>query len=170
MTLGKLRLERPLSSVPSKTQYHIHRSYSNLFPSSSLYTPLLDSSATPPVMLSEEIPVLRLDDAVDENQLSNINSDGGLEGTGKFGIVLVHGFGGGVFSWRHVMGVLARQIGCTVAAFDRPGWGLTSRPHQKDWEEKQLPNPYKLETQVNFNSRVSVIWLYFSGRWIGKRS
>uniref|UniRef100_A0A164U7G3 AB hydrolase-1 domain-containing protein n=1 Tax=Daucus carota subsp. sativus TaxID=79200 RepID=A0A164U7G3_DAUCS len=52
-------------------------------------------------------------------------------------------------SWRHVMGVLARQVGCTVAAFDRPGWGLTSRPQKQDWEENQLPNPYKLETQVD---------------------
>lgn len=152
MTLGKLKLERLPSSVLSKTQYHLHRSYSNQFPSSSLYTPLLDGSASPHVLLSEEIPVLRLDDAVDENELSDINSvtlDRGLEGTGKFGIVLVHGFGGGVFSWRHVMGVLARQVGCTVVAFDRPGWGLTSRPRRKDWEEKQLPNPYKLETQVD---------------------
>lgn len=152
MTLGKLKLERLPSSVLSKTQYHLHRSYSNQFPSSSLYTPLLDGSASPHVLLSEEIPVLRLDDAVDENEPSDINSvtlDRGLEGTGKFGIVLVHGFGGGVFSWRHVMGVLARQVGCTVVAFDRPGWGLTSRPRRKDWEEKQLPNPYKLEIQVD---------------------
>ncbi|KAF1002827.1 hypothetical protein AG4045_023688 [Apium graveolens] len=66
-----------------------------------------------------------------------------------FGIVLVHGFGGGIFSWRHVMDVLARQVGCTVAAFDRPGWGLTSRPQKQDWEDNQLPNPYKLETQVD---------------------
>lgn len=153
MTLGKLKLERPPSSVLSKTRYHLHRSYSNQFPSSSLYTPLLDASATPSVLLSEEIPVLRLDDTVDEDELSNVNSgalDRGLEGSEKFGIVLVHGFGGGVFSWRHVMGVLARQVGCTVVAFDRPGWGLSSRPCRKDWEEKQLPNPYKLETQVNF--------------------
>ena len=63
-------------------------------------------------------------------------------------VVLVHGFGGGVFSWRHVSGVLARQLGVTVVAFDRPGWGLTSRPRRKDWEERRLPNPYKLESQV----------------------
>lgn len=47
------------------------------------------------------------------------------------------------------MGTLACQVGCTVAAFDRPGWGLTPRLEKKDWEEKQLPNPYKLETQVD---------------------
>nr|CAB3477759.1 unnamed protein product [Digitaria exilis] len=29
------------------------------------------------------------------------------------------------------------------------GWGLTSRPRRKDWEDKKLPNPYKLESQVD---------------------
>ncbi|KAF6150876.1 hypothetical protein GIB67_020959 [Kingdonia uniflora] len=33
--------------------------------------------------------------------------------------------------------------------FDQPGWGLTSPPRKNDWEEDQLPNPYKLETQVD---------------------
>ena len=47
------------------------------------------------------------------------------------------------------MGCLARQSSCTVAAFDRPGWGLSSRPRREDWEEKELPNPYKLESQVS---------------------
>ncbi|XP_043726300.1 uncharacterized protein LOC122672865 isoform X1 [Telopea speciosissima] len=150
MALGRLKLDKASQTVPSKTQYHLHRSISNQFYSSSLYDPLLDDSATSPVYLSEEIPVFSLDDGDGERALPNLVSmDGDAERTGKFGIVLVHGFGGGVFSWRHVMGVLAKQIGCTVAAFDRPGWGLTSRPRQKDWEEKQLPNPYKLETQVD---------------------
>ncbi|KAF6135877.1 hypothetical protein GIB67_006769 [Kingdonia uniflora] len=58
-------------------------------------------------------------------------------------------FGGGVFSWRHVMGVLIRQVGCEVVAFDRPGWGLTSPPRKNDWKENHLPNPYKLKTQVD---------------------
>lgn len=43
-------------------------------------------------------------------------------------IVLVHGWGGGVFAWRHVMRELAEATGCSVLAFDRPGFGLTSRP------------------------------------------
>ncbi|XP_043726301.1 uncharacterized protein LOC122672865 isoform X2 [Telopea speciosissima] len=155
MALGRLKLDKASQTVPSKTQYHLHRSISNQFYSSSLYDPLLDDSATSPVYLSEEIPVFSLDDGDGERALPNLVSmDGDAERTGKFGIVLVHGFGGGVFSWRHVMGVLAKQIGCTVAAFDRPGWGLTSRPRQKDWEEKQLPNPYKLETQVEIKGVV----------------
>ncbi|KAF6162947.1 hypothetical protein GIB67_021096 [Kingdonia uniflora] len=77
------------------------------------------------------------------------NSVANIDETGNVGIVLVHGFGGGVFSWRHVMGLLARQVGCEVIAFDKPGWGLTSPPRKKDWEENQLPNPYKIETQVD---------------------
>lgn len=92
-------------------------------------------------------------DATDEKDevrhINVFNLDLDLEVNAHSGIVLVHGFGGGVFSWRHVMGTLARQVGCPVAAFDRPGWGLTPRLQRKDWEEKQLPNPYKLETQVD---------------------
>ncbi|KAK9266301.1 hypothetical protein L1049_001823 [Liquidambar formosana] len=151
MAVGRLKLDRPPLSVLSKTHYSLPRSFSNQFPSSSLYAPLLDGSATSPV-LSEDIPILSLNDAGDEDEMNKLNSgilDRHLEGNGQFGIILVHGFGGGVFSWRHVMGELARQVGCTVAAFDRPGWGLTSRPRRKDWEEKNLPNPYKLETQVD---------------------
>jgi pimeloyl-ACP methyl ester carboxylesterase len=39
-------------------------------------------------------------------------------------IMLIHGFGGGVFSWRHIMKSLASQCCCPVLAFDRPGFGL----------------------------------------------
>ncbi|KAK3219614.1 hypothetical protein Dsin_013584 [Dipteronia sinensis] len=149
MALGRLKVDRQALSLFSKTQYqHLHRSYSNQFHSSSLYAPLLDGSATTAV-ISEDIPVLSLDDSVENDEMNSGNLEQDVEANGQFGIVLVHGFGGGVFSWRHVMGVLARQIGCTVAAFDRPGWGLTSRLRQKDWEEKELHNPYKLEAQVD---------------------
>ncbi|PIA65426.1 hypothetical protein AQUCO_00100725v1 [Aquilegia coerulea] len=151
MTSGRFTLERPTLNVPSKTQYnHLHRSYSNQFHSSSLYAPLLEASATSPVYFSDEIPVLSLDNGdckIDVMNSASVAAD--VNEKGNLGIVLIHGFGGGVFSWRHVMGVLARQVGCTVAAFDRPGWGLTSRPQRKDWEESQLPNPYKLDTQVD---------------------
>ncbi|KAF6147817.1 hypothetical protein GIB67_014397 [Kingdonia uniflora] len=47
------------------------------------------------------------------------------------------------------MEVLARQVGYEVVVFDRPGWGLTSPPRKNVWEENQLPNPYKLKTQVD---------------------
>lgn len=152
VTPGKLKFDRQALSVLPKTQYnHLHRSYSNQFHSSSLYAPLLDGSPNSPV-LSEDIPVLSLEDSIAQAETSHLNSgtlEQDIEANVQFGIVLVHGFGGGVFSWRHVMGVLARQLGCSVAAFDRPGWGLTSRPSRRDWEGKELPNPYKLETQVD---------------------
>ncbi|KAK1548757.1 hypothetical protein Q3G72_000587 [Acer saccharum] len=149
MALGRLKVDRQALSLILKTQYqHLHRSYSNQFHSSSLYALLLDGSAISAV-ISEDIPVLSLDDSVENDEMNSGNLEQDVEANGQFGIVLVHGFGGGVFSWRHVMGVLARQIGCTVAAFDRPGWGLTSKPRQKDWEEKELHNPYKLEAQVD---------------------
>lgn len=145
--MGRPVVDRHPFSVLSKNQHNIHRSYSNQFHSSSLYDPLLDGSATTSPVLCDEIPVISLDE-VEEEEMCKGSLDGNSESNGQFGIVLVHGFGGGVFSWRHVMGVLARQTGCKVAAYDRPGWGLTSRLRAEDWEEKELPNPYKLESQV----------------------
>ncbi|GJW58547.1 alpha/beta hydrolases superfamily protein [Tanacetum coccineum] len=138
--------ERPSLNVISKTQYHLRRSFSNQMHNSPLYAPLLDGTA------SEEIPVFSLDEVSDENVSSKTVShslEQVPEVNGQFGIILVHGFGGGVFSWRHVMGVLSRQVNCIVAAFDRPGWGLTSRPRREEWEANNLPNPYMLDTQVD---------------------
>ncbi|XP_077211583.1 uncharacterized protein LOC143846873 [Tasmannia lanceolata] len=149
ITTGRIKADRPPLTVPSKTQYHLHRSFSSQYHDYSLYAPLLAGSANSSLFFSDEIPTLNLDGGDGEVGLSNSVTLEDGEGVGKFGIVLVHGFGGGVFSWRHVMGVLARQVKCTVAAFDRPGWGLTSRLRRKDWEEKQLPNPYELESQVD---------------------
>ncbi|KAF4387835.1 uncharacterized protein LOC115705268 [Cannabis sativa] len=150
MATGRSKPDKHPLSLFSKGQHNLHRSYSNQFHGSSLYAPLLDGSTNSPVF-SEDIPHFSLD-AGKEDEVRKINYptiEREVEGDGQFGIVLVHGFGGGVFSWRHVMGVLSRQVGCTVAAFDRPGWGLTSRPCREDWEEKEMPNPYKLETQVD---------------------
>lgn len=148
-----LRLKLDKLTHPLKAQqYHLHRSYSNQF-HSSLHDPLLDGSPTSSAH-SEDIPSLNLDDMGDQNENSIFYSwvqEQDLEVRTQLGIVLVHGFGGGVFSWRHVMGVLSCQVGCAVAAFDRPGWGLTSRPCRRDWEENVLPNPYELEYQVVFH-------------------
>ena len=38
-------------------------------------------------------------------------------------ILLIHGFGGGSFAWRHVMQPLAARTGLRVLAFDRPAFG-----------------------------------------------
>ncbi|KAK6914963.1 Alpha/beta hydrolase fold-1 [Dillenia turbinata] len=151
MSIPRLKVDRAQTSVKTKGQYHMHRSFSNQFQSSHLFTPLLAGSATHPV-LPENIPVFSLDDGAGEDdmgKLSSLTLEHDVEGAGELGIVLLHGFGGGVFSWRHLMPVLAQQVNCTVVAFDRPGWGLTSRPCREDWEGKQLSNPYKLDTQVD---------------------
>jgi pimeloyl-ACP methyl ester carboxylesterase len=58
-------------------------------------------------------------------------------------LVLLHGFGASVFSWREVMEPLS-QIG-TVIAFDRPAFGLTERPLPGEWVGE---SPYGAEAQV----------------------
>lgn len=146
--MARLHVERqPFSALPNLQQI-LQRSYSIQINGTSLYAPLLDNSVAS-LVLSEEIPVLNLDDSNEEPcSLNTLVPDNETNGRDQSGIVLVHGFGGGVFSWRHVMEMLAQQADCPVVAFDRPGWGLTSRPCRKDWEERELPNPYKLENQV----------------------
>eukprot|EP00775_Hariotina_reticulata_P013357 gene13357-13485_t len=45
------------------------------------------------------------------------------QAAGDCAVVLVHGFGGGVFAWRHILQPLAAAVGARVVAFDRPGFG-----------------------------------------------
>ncbi|KAG4945006.1 hypothetical protein JHK87_041013 [Glycine soja] len=148
MAGGLPKLNRQLTFISPKVHRQLYRSYSNQFHGSSLYAPLLDGPVTSPHLV-EEIPVLHLDEIPEDDETYKSELEQNLEDIGQVGIVLIHGFGGGVFSWRHVMTPLARQSNCTVAAFDRPGWGLTSRLSREDWEKKELPNPYKLESQVD---------------------
>ncbi|KAL0732154.1 hypothetical protein Bca4012_028248 [Brassica carinata] len=139
---GRLKLDRKLLSI-NKLNHHHHKSCSSLF-SSSLHDPLLDGSPTSPLLLKDT-----LEEADDMINASSCEQQDPSDGSRQFGVVLVHGFGGGVFSWRNLMASLAHQLGCVVTAFDRPGWGLTARPHLKDLEERDLPNPYTLENQVD---------------------
>ncbi|KAI3525104.1 hypothetical protein L1887_03776 [Cichorium endivia] len=150
-TLSSTLLERPSLNVIPKTQYHLRRSYSNQLYTSPLYAPLLDGTNSPLLSEEIEIPIFSLDEGTNENCVSTqkLEQVPEVNQNGQFGIVLVHGFGGGVFSWRHVMGVLSRHGNCIVAAFDRPGWGLTSRPRREEWEANNLANPYMLDTQVD---------------------
>jgi pimeloyl-ACP methyl ester carboxylesterase len=52
-------------------------------------------------------------------------------------VVLHHHFYGNVFTWRHVLEGLADDH--RVAAFDRPGFGLTERPPRDRWGDE---HPY----------------------------
>ncbi|CAH8353845.1 unnamed protein product [Eruca vesicaria subsp. sativa] len=146
---GRFKFDRKVLSMAEKSQHHhhYHRSYSSVFNNSSLHDPLLDCSPSP--LIFKEIPE-RTRQEEDMMNVFNFEAEEkvGMNESGQFGVVLVHGFGGGVFSWRHVMSPLANELGCVVTAFDRPGWGLTARPHINDLEERQLLNPYTLENQV----------------------
>ena len=59
-------------------------------------------------------------------------------------IVLLHGFAASVFSWREVMQPLG-QYGAVIA-YDRPGFGLTSRPLPGEWSGD---SPYGIDAQVD---------------------
>ncbi len=64
-------------------------------------------------------------------------------GSGKPAIILLHGFGASLFSWREVMEPLT-EIGMVIA-YDRPAFGLTERPARGDWSGE---SPYSPEAQV----------------------
>jgi pimeloyl-ACP methyl ester carboxylesterase len=64
-------------------------------------------------------------------------------GAGEPTLVLLHGFGASVFSWREVMAPLAQEG--RVVAFDRPAFGLTERPMPGEWTGE---NPYSREAQA----------------------
>jgi pimeloyl-ACP methyl ester carboxylesterase len=67
-----------------------------------------------------------------------------LAGQGSPPIVLLHGVGFSLFTWREVLAPLAAQH--TVLAFDRPAFGLTSRPRPGQWHGA---NPYSPEAAAD---------------------
>ncbi len=93
------------------------------------------------------IPVPPLEDTVPPRALADPDSRfatlGTLdvhyktEGQGETALVLLHGFGASTFSWRKVMEPLGAYG--LVVAYDRPAFGLTSRPMPGQWEDQ---NPY----------------------------
>lgn len=70
-------------------------------------------------------------------------------GEGEPALVLLHGFAASTFSWREVMGPLGEDR--MVVAFDRPGFGLTSRPLPGEWSGQ---SPYSAESQVDLTIRL----------------
>jgi pimeloyl-ACP methyl ester carboxylesterase len=67
-------------------------------------------------------------------------------GDGEPALILLHGFGASLFSWREVSGPLADNY--TVVAFDRPAFGLTERPIKWQPQEYKGKNPYGADFQV----------------------
>jgi len=67
-------------------------------------------------------------------------------GAGDAAAIMLHGFGGGAFSWRLVAAAVAAKTHTPCVMLDRPGFGLTERPHRSDFPEDA--NPYAITTQV----------------------
>jgi pimeloyl-ACP methyl ester carboxylesterase len=71
-------------------------------------------------------------------------------GEGEPTLMLLHGFGASVFSWREVMAPLAATR--RVIAFDRPAFGLTERPMRGEWgspADWSRGLPYSAEAQAD---------------------
>ncbi len=65
-------------------------------------------------------------------------------------LVLLHGFGASLFSWRDVMAPLAASN--QVVAFDRPAFGLTERPLRETWgtgSDWAAGIPYSAQAQAD---------------------
>jgi pimeloyl-ACP methyl ester carboxylesterase len=105
------------------------------------------------------IPVRPLQDTLPPEQLADPDSRfievNGVKvhckasGEGRPVLILLHGFGASVFSWRKVMAPLA-EFGAVVA-FDRPAFGLTERPLPGDWQGE---SPYSTEAAVQLTVRL----------------
>lgn len=88
-----------------------------------------------------------LDQLVDPDskfiQINGLNVHYKEAGDGRTAIILLHGFGASTYSWREVMQPLA-QFG-KVIAYDRPAFGLTSRPMPGEWSGE---SPYSTDAQA----------------------
>ena len=58
-------------------------------------------------------------------------------------LVFLHGFASSVYSWRHAMAALCNHY--RVIAFDRPGFGLSGRPLEGDWNGE---SPYSMRSSA----------------------
>lgn len=72
--------------------------------------------------------------------IDNVNIHYKVNGEGEPTFLLLHGFGASTYSWHAVMEPIG-ELG-TVIAYDRPAFGLTSRP--LTWEGE---NPYSTAAQ-----------------------
>jgi len=100
------------------------------------------------------IPVPPLADTVPAASLADADSEfvaaGGLvvhlkqAGAGEPVLLLLHGYGDALYTWDAVSAPLA-ELG-RVVRYDRPAFGLTSRPLPGEWAEA---NPYATETQAD---------------------
>ncbi len=94
--------------------------------------------------LQGTVPVSQLADADSQFiQIEGISYHYKEAGAGQTALVLLHGFGASVYSWREVMQPLSAYG--QVIAYDRPAFGLTSRPMPGEWSGE---SPYSLASQA----------------------
>lgn len=94
--------------------------------------------------LTGTVPANQLGDSVSRFvEVNGINVHYKQTGTGEPTLILLHGFLASLFSWREVLTPLG-DLG-TLIAYDRPAFGLTSRPMREAWGDQ---NPYTAEANV----------------------
>jgi len=75
--------------------------------------------------------------------IQDINVHYKIAGKGNNALICLHGFGASAFTWHKVMKPLSQNY--TVVAYDRPGFGFTSRPVPGEWRGE---NPYSAKSQA----------------------
>jgi pimeloyl-ACP methyl ester carboxylesterase len=81
-------------------------------------------------------------------------------------LILLHGFGSGVFTWRDVMDPLSAYG--MVFAYDRPAFGLTERPMPGEWQgENPYGMPFQVELLAGFMDRMGIEQAILMGNSMG---
>lgn len=94
-----------------------------------LVIPVSDAEAIDPHTLAGDAGEFALIDGLEVHYVQ--------QGSGGRNVVLIHGDGGGTFSWQPALDGLS-TLG-TVTAYDRTGWGLSERPIV---DASTVENPY----------------------------
>ncbi|HQA81171.1 MAG TPA: alpha/beta hydrolase [Methanoregulaceae archaeon] len=76
-------------------------------------------------------------------EINNLTVHYKESGQGELVFILLHGFGASEFSWREVVEPLSNHG--RVIVYDRPAFGLTSRPMAGEWTGT---NPYSLQGNI----------------------
>ncbi|GJQ15183.1 hypothetical protein GpartN1_g6974.t1 [Galdieria partita] len=67
--------------------------------------------------------------------------------------ILLHGLLANNFAWRNIQKPLSEMTGGFSVAYDRPPFGLSSRPLRSVWKDKEY-NPYKLDYGITLTKQV----------------
>ncbi len=103
---------------------------------------LIGPFLVPVPVLEDVLPVQDLADADSRfTEVDGVAFHYKTEGSSQPALVLLHGFGASLYSWRTVTPDLAQTY--TVYAYDRPAFGLTERPTQ--WTGL---NPYSMDAAM----------------------